>query len=251
MERRLRSIVLHLALLPASAFLISPSPSINPTAVHCCRAPSISCQVAAIVDEVLELKEELLELVDEEVEEGTRGVGAPSELAEDILEIVEELDDDGRGAIEWNDNPVLAGAWRLIYTSSKTFANNEGLSGYARDLGGVSTPELFMSIENQFQRLTFEEPLTLEEGSFVGLVGKFANAESVKVECTWSAPGEQLLINSQRVVVGTNSWPPADRQDKAVRTLGASRPVFLDDEILVLRSQPDYVCWIFERANMP
>ena len=57
-----------------------------------------------------------------------------------------------------------------------------------------------------------------------------------------------MAITSQRVVVGTNSWEPADRQDKAVRALGAGRPVLLDDEVLVLRSQPDYVCWAFERT---
>jgi len=56
------------------------------------------------------------------------------------------------------------------------------------------------------------------------------------------------MVSSQRVVVGTNSWEPADRQDKAVRALGAGRPIFLDDEILVLRSEPEYVTWVFERV---
>ena len=248
MATRLTRALALLSLTPSTAaFLASPPPIRHRTAALN-RPLKISCQAAALCDEVLELKEELLEIIDEEVEEGSRGVGAPPEVAEDLLEIVEELDDDGRGALEWLDNPLLAGTWRLIYTSSRTFANNEGLSGYARDLGGVSTPELLMSLETQFRRITFEEPLSLEEGSFVALVGKFANAKSVKVECTWSAQGEQLVISSQRVVVGANSWEPADRQDKAVRTLGASRPVFLDDELLVLRSQPEYVCWVIERT---
>ena len=52
----------------------------------------------------------------------------------------------------------------------------------------------------------------------------------------------------RQVVVGGSSWEPADRQDKAVRALSAGRPVFLDDEILVLRSQPEYVVWVFERT---
>jgi hypothetical protein len=42
---------------------------------------------------------------------------------------------------------------------------------------------------------------------------------------------------------------PADRQDKAVRALGAGRPVFLDSDLLVLRSQPEYIVWVFERAG--
>ena len=39
-----------------------------------------------------------------------------------------------------------------------------------------------------------------------------------------------------------------DRQDKAVRALGAGRPILLDEELLVLRSEPDYIVWVFERV---
>ena len=35
------------------------------------------------------------------------------------------------------------------------------MSGYARDINGVETPELLMKLETQFKRITFEEPLTL------------------------------------------------------------------------------------------
>jgi len=203
-----------------------------------------------LVQECIDLKEELLELVDEEVPEGSRGVGAPAEVAEDILEVISELDEDGRGADEWPQSPLLSGTWRLIYTSSRTFANNEGLSGYARDIAGLSTPELLMKIETQFRRVTFEEPVTLEQGSLVALVGKFAGAESIKVECVWNAASDErvLAIQSQRVVVGAKEWEPADRQDKAVRTLSAARPILLDEELLVLRAEPDYISWVFERV---
>ena len=210
------------------------------------RVPPPTCAMPAEVDG---LKEELLELVDEEVEEGTRGVGARAEVADDILEIVTELDADGRGAVDWQLNPDIGGTWRLIYTSSKTFANNEGLSGYARDLRGVSTPELLMKVETTFRRITFEEPLQLEDGSIAALVGRFADAKSVQVECVWNPTSAGVMnIQSRTVVVGENSWEPADRQDKAVRALGAGRPIYLDDEILVMRSEPAYVCWVFERA---
>lgn len=234
------------ALLPAASLLLAHAPT--PLPVSCRR---LSPRMAAIAPpmECNELKEELLEMIDEEVAEGTRGVGAPAEVAEDILEVINEIDSDGRGALEWTDNSLLAGTWRLIYTSSRTFANNEGLSGYARDLNGVATPELLMKMETQFKRVTFEEPLALDEGSFAALFGKFAGADSVKVECIWqpSSTGA-LMITSQLVVVGSKSWEPADRQDKAVRTLGAGRPIFLDEEIFVLRSEPDYISWVFERV---
>ena len=81
------------------------------------------------------------------------------------------------------------------------------------------------------------------------LAGRFAGAESVQVECVWQPTSAGVLaVTSQRVVVGSNSWEPADRQDKAVRALGAGRPIFLDEELLVLRCEPDYICWVFERA---
>ena len=190
--------------------------------------------LASLPAECVELKEELLEMIDEEVAEGSRGVNTPAEVATDILEVVSELDDNGQGAVEWPDSPLLAGTWRLIYTSSRTFANNEGLSGYARDINGVETPELLMKLETQFKRITFEEPLTLQEGSLAALFGRFAGAKCVQVECVWQPTSAGVLaVTSQRVVVGSNSWEPADRQDKAVRALGAGRPIFLDEELLV------------------
>ena len=53
----------------------------------------------------------------------------------------------------------------------------------------------------------------------------------------------------QRIVVGEKSWAPADRQDKAIRALGVCKPIFLDDEMLVMRAQVPGVVWIFERAS--
>jgi len=200
---------------------------------------------AAISPQALELKEELLELM---VEVQDRGIGAPAELSDDILEVAAEMDD-ARVADDWGEpESVIGGNWRLLYSSSRTFANNQGLSGYARDIAGVSTPELLMKIETLYKRLVYEEPLALKEGSMAALFGKFANAESVQVECIWRRTSDNALgVTSQRVVVGGNSWEPADRQDKAVRTLSAGRPIFLDEDLLVLRCEPDYVVWVFQR----
>ena len=134
-------------------------------------------------------------------------------------------------------------------TSSLTFANNQGLSGYARDIKGVATPELLMKIETVYKRIVYEEPLELQQGSMAAMFGKFAGAESVQVECVWRrTTDDAMAVTSQRVVVGGNSWEPADRQDKAVRALGAARPVFLDEQLLVLRCEPDYIVWVFARA---
>lgn len=191
-----------------------------------------------------ELKAELLELLEEAP---NRGIEAPAEVAQDILEVVYEMDD-ALMADDWANSQLLGGKWKLLYTSSRTFANNQGLSGYARDIAGVSTPEMYMLLDSQFKRVTYEEPVVLEKNSIAGLFGKFAGADSIKVECAWQPTRDgTMTVQSQRVVVGDNSWAPADRQDKAVRTLGAGRPVFLDENLLVMRSMPEYVCWCFAR----
>jgi len=193
----------------------------------------------------LELKEELFDLLSD-VE--NRGIGAPSDLADDIFEVVGELEESAPG-YNWAESPLLAGRWRLRYTSSKTFANNEGLSGYARDLQGVATPELDMRLETRFKRLVYEERLELEQGSIAALFGKFAGAESICVECAWSRTRDGLMaVESQTVVVGDRSWEPADRQDKAVRALSAGQPIYLDNDLFLLRSKPDYIVWVFQRV---
>lgn len=192
-----------------------------------------------------ELKDELLDLLGDVVD---RGIDAPTELAEDLLEVVGELGETSPPD-DWSRSPDLGGRWRLRYTSSKTFANNRGLSGYARDLAGVETPELLMRVETTYKRLQYEEPLELASGSLAAMVGNFASADAVVVDCTYTQTRDDVMaVVSQTVTVGSRSWEPADRQLKAVRALGAGLPVFLDAQLLVLRSQPDYIVWIFERA---
>jgi len=191
-----------------------------------------------------ELRDELVDLLGEVSD---RGIGAAPELAEDLLEVVCELED-ACPAPSWDQSPSLGGRWRLRYTSSKTFANNLGLTGYARDIAGVNTPDTFMTVETAFKRLVYEEPLVLEPGSLTALFGKFVNADAVQVECTWRKTEDGSMgVESQRIVVGDNAWAPADRQDKAVRVLAAARPVYLDDGLFVLRSEPAYVVWVFTK----
>ena len=38
-------------------------------------------------------------------------------------------------------------------------------------------------------------------------------------------------------MVGDRKWEPMDRQSKALRTLGVTKPIFLDDSLLILRAQ--------------
>lgn len=239
------------ALLVASgACAFSPSALVRPPLVPAAARASPVIAAAASAESAA-LKAEMLELMQEV---SNRGVGAEQELADDILEVAAELDE-SRCIVDdlppggWSESPLIGGTWRLLYTSSRTFANNQGLSGYARDIKGVATPELLMKIETVYKRIVYEEPLELQQGSMAAMFGKFAGAESVQVECVWRrTTDDAMAVTSQRVVVGGNSWEPADRQDKAVRALGAARPVFLDEQLLVLRCEPDYIVWVFARA---
>lgn len=249
----MRSYIMLLALSSASALSLASMarPALRAAGPAVPRA-NVPFTASAASTESAALKAELMELMQEV---SNRGIGAPQELAEDILEVATELDESQSIVNDlpvggWAESPLIGGTWRLLYTSSRTFANNQGLSGYARDISGVETPELLMKVETVYKRLVYEEPLTLQEGSMAALFGKFANAKSVQVECSWRPLADGAMgVTSQRIVVGGNSWEPADRQDKAVRTLGAGRPVFLDEDILVLRSQPEYVVWVFARVR--
>ena len=158
--------------------------------------------------------------------------------------------DDLDVAFGWPQSPYLAGTWRLAYTSSRTYANNEGLTAYGKDIAGVTTPETRMKIGDPklAKRIEYIEPVTLEQGSFAALLGKFAGADAVRVEASWVEGRDySMAVTAQRVIVGDREWQPADRQDKAVRALSAARPVFLDEDLLVMRSNPEYIVWAFTR----
>ena len=175
-------------------------------------------------------------------------VEAPADVAADALEIVDELDSLDAAA-GWATR--LSGRWRLMYTSSRTFAQNRGLCGYAREVAGVETPELYMAVtaKSAGRLVTYDEPLSFEEGSLAALVGGFASADSVRVEAAYTeGRSDTMLIEANRIVVGERTWVPADRQAKAIRALAAARPVYLDERLFVLRAEPDYILHIFERA---
>lgn len=188
-----------------------------------------------------ELEAEMRDLLAEVTD---RGAGAPADVAEDIREVAEELE--AAGPPDWARSPLLPGRWRLAYTSARTFAQNRGLTGYARDLAGVETPETFMTVEMQFRRVVFEEPLALKDGTLAATVGRFANADAVKTNGVWTDKDGVMRIDVQEVSVGDRSWEPFDRQAKAIRTLQFPRPVYLGPKLLVMTSPPENV-WVFTK----
>ena len=201
------------AAAPRAAIYAQAQPAADPLP-----PPSAPAEDAADAADAAELVDELFELLGEDLP--LRGSEASEDAAEDMAEIIEELEEgfdleggDG-GADGWEDSPLLEGAWRLVYTSSRTFHANGGLAGYSRDLKGVTTPELRMNIQTQFRLLNFVEPISYEGGSVAKMLGGLAGAEELRCECSWSAAGGGTVfaIEADMLIAGGRDWEPADRQ---------------------------------------
>jgi hypothetical protein len=161
-----------------------------------------------------------------------------------------EACDPSRG--DWMVDPSLLQSWRLVFTSSATFRRNGGLSAYALYVEGVETPELLMHVAGSRLaqgQLLFEEPLDAASAALVArslrLPADEASPDAVRIECRWEAArDDSLSVTAKKIVVGSRDWAPRVSQndevdfdqDKAVRVLGATKPTFLDRELLVLRA---------------
>eukprot|EP00965_Chrysotila_dentata_P228184 6196461-Pleurochrysis_carterae.AAC.4 len=217
---------------------------------HSQRARAAACMSASTLTGT-ELKERLLPVLEAAPARGLDSSLEGSVGAEEVLDLVADLEavdpsyDDG-----WMYSPHLEGAWRLLYSSSPTMRRNGGLVGFPLMKSGVQTPELFMSIQTgRVQAVTFEEPVLTE-----GVEG-----EPVLVEATWKAmPNDVMQISPRRIVRGDASWEPANSQlrgevdfdqDKAVRVMSACRPIYLDEDLLILRGQVESVIFVFERRK--
>lgn len=172
----------------------------------------------------------------------------PPAYVTDMEEAVEALLplDPSRG--DWMIDDNFEGSWRLAYTSSLMFRSNEGLSGYGYYVEGVSTPELIMRIGST--KLTFEEPLDEESaGALATYLRLLEPPDAVRVHCSWQAGGDDSLkCTFEQIEVGSKAWKPANAaeqgevdfgQDKAIRVMGNTKPVYLDDQVLVLRALTD------------
>jgi hypothetical protein len=160
---------------------------------------------------------------------------------------------------------LFAGSWRLAYTSSRTFARYGGLSSWAERFEGVRTPSLLMRITRSPQLIVLEE-LLADEASALALAralnipsNQTPPPPSVLVEGVWrTLAGDGLGIETKSIRYGERSFKPADgaadgmvdfEHEKAVRVLGATKPVFLDASLLVLRGQAEGVVFIFDRPT--
>jgi len=200
-----------------------------------------------------ELMDELFDLLDTIPE---RGFEASEDDKADVLEIIAELEEmeGGDACADYSNSPLFSGTFTLLYTSSKTFHTNQGLMAYSRDVAGVSTPELTMKLTREAgnRLVVFEEPLEFDDKSIAGVLGGLTNTDVLRAECSWRATASGVFaVDGQRISAGGRTWVPADRQAKGIRAVSACTPVYLDDELLVLRGQIQEVIYVWEREDGP
>ena len=228
----------------APAPLPAPPPAPPAAAIAAPSAPPIASDAAA-------LKAELLTLINRLPERGAKAIFAdnPPWEMDSILERVEGLipldpaERDGWMSSEaWCDcGGDSAAPWVLRYTSSRTFHLNEGATGYACTRGEVSTPELRMRVDTPKRDwLTLEEPIVRPNAE------EAAAGDACVAECMWSAGGGDVLkVVAKKLRADGREWVPRSptendevdmAAEKAIRVLALTQPVYLDDEMLVLRS---------------
>ena len=220
------------------------------TCVEARAGPPVACEGEISEDE---LKDELFDLLDTIPE---RGLGASEDDKDDILEIIAELEETEGGAAcaDYSNSPLFSGTFTLLYCSSKTFHTNKGLMAYSRDVAAVSTPELRMKLMREAgnRLVLFEEPLEFDEKSIAGVLGGLTKTDVLRAECSWRATASGVFaIDAQRISAGGRTWVPADRQAKGIRAVSACTPIYLDDELLVLRGQIQEVIYVWEREDGP
>ena len=148
--------------------------------------------------------------------------------------------------------------WALRFTSSRTFHLNEGLTGFAYQRPDCATPELTMRVNTPSRNfVTFEEPI-VRPGADGPLEG-----DTMAAECTWASAADDVLKVDASWMCSPDGrrWRPRDPNagdevdldaEKAIRVIGATRPVYLDDQLLVLRSAAlPAVCFIWSRVGEP
>ena len=95
-----------------------------------------------------------------------------------------------------------------------------------------------------------KRPLEFDEKSIAGVLGGLTKTDVLRAECSWRATASGVFaIDAQRISAGGRSWVPADRQAKGIRAVSACTPVYLDDELLVLRGQIPDVVFVWERSD--
>ena len=84
------------------------------------------------------------------------------------------------------------------------------------------------------------------------MLGGLTNTDVLRAECSWRATASGVFaVDGQRISAGGRTWVPADRQAKGIRAVSACTPIYLDDELLVLRGQIQEVIYVWEREDGP
>ena len=140
-------------------------------------------------------------------------LNAESPVRAAVLDLINEIEPLDREADRWEDADMLIDGrtWRLDYTSSATFHDNHGLTGY---YGPADTaPELelllrFTSANGASGSLELQEqPAAGAAAPQLGL------APQIVLQGNWvCAPDGTLKMSPQKFVAGEKSWAVQDRR---------------------------------------
>ena len=131
-----------------------------------------------------------------------RGAEAGDSVRSEVLALINEIEPLDPSADAWEDADALtSGGWRLGYTTSATFHDNNGLTGYYGPT--ESSPDLelllrFTSANGASGTLEFEEqPVPGSAPAGLGL------APQIVLECNWVCASDGTLkVSPQTFVAG-------------------------------------------------
>lgn len=225
-----------------SMVVLSPPDARLPCPLHGhSRGAAVRCAAAepGIVDEFLarlsEIPSPIFNLADDA--EG---------YVRDTLAKLEPMDPSA--AEGWFESPHLEAAWQLRYTSSSTYRENKGFSGYAGPAGRLS-------LATSQLRLQLTRGMSFYSGDAQLVEPLASDSPPVLVEAKWEClADDSLQLTAKRLSVGSRSWKPGSGrasdevdfdEDKAVRVFTKCYPVYLDERLLVLRGIIPSVVFVF------
>ena len=101
-------------------------------------------------------------------------------------------------------------------------------------------------------RACYVSACRFDDKSIAGVLGGLTNTDVLRAECSWRATASGVFaVACSTISAGGRTWVPADRQAKGIRAVSACTPVYLDDELLVLRGQIQEVIYVWERSDGP
>lgn len=185
-----------------------------------------------------ELKAELLEVV------APLGCGFDStqEQRDEVLEIVEELD--ALNPIKLPlENDKVVGMWDLIYTSSPSVRNVQGVMGVNQWFKGARMTSFIQDVRREPNYIRY-----IEKVQFPDLLSKMVGNTAV-AEGFWTQQEEEpdtMVTDATKVTIGPMKYD--SEQWQSLRCLMIQYVTYLDDDIRIQHGLVPNIVWVFKRV---